>query len=416
MEYIIRKMKKQEYALLNDFLYEAIFIPEGTDAPSRDIINKPELQVYVSDFGSDKDDLCLAAETGGNIIGAVWVRNMKDYGNIGDGIPSFAISVLKQYRGNGIGTELMKRMLEELKRSGCKKASLSVQKNNYAAKMYQKLGFEIAEEKGEEYIMVYNFKANILLTGFCGTSAELIIKNLSNINMTVTDDTYGQNVVSSIENIDNIEKIDGIKGIGRIGRTEDIYSTGDIDRIKDICRAETMDSIQDICSTEDTGSTDSISSLNNANNNKKAAHINCKMLLVPNDKVKASKKLINVISHENIDYIISFGQRPNIKNKIHIETTAKDGQLKLDTDFDTVKLKELFEHNGITAKLSHNAGTSFCNRLYFDCLSYIFQNRINTKMVFIHIPFIKNISDFQNFTKKLFYVIDDIENNFFYGF
>lgn len=34
---------------------------------------------------------------------------------IGDGIPSFAISLYKEYRGNGIGTELMKRMLAELK-------------------------------------------------------------------------------------------------------------------------------------------------------------------------------------------------------------------------------------------------------------------------------------------------------------
>lgn len=158
MEYTIRKMKKHEYPLLNDFLYEAIFVPEGMEAPPRDIINKPELQVYVSDFGSQKDDLCMVAEAEGKIVGAVWVRDMKDYGNIGDGIPSFAISLYKEYRGNGIGTELMKTMLEELKSRGYKKASLSVQKKNYAAKMYQKLGFEIVEENEEEYIMVYSVK------------------------------------------------------------------------------------------------------------------------------------------------------------------------------------------------------------------------------------------------------------------
>lgn len=158
MEYVIRKMKKHEYPLLNDFLYEAIFVPEGMEAPVRDIINKPELQVYVSDFGSEKDDLCMVAETEGKIVGAVWVRDMKDYGNIGDGIPSFAISLYKEYRGNGIGTELMKTMLEELKSRGCKKASLSVQKKNYAAKMYQKLGFEVVQENEEEYIMVYSVK------------------------------------------------------------------------------------------------------------------------------------------------------------------------------------------------------------------------------------------------------------------
>lgn len=155
MEYIIREMKEQEYTLLNDFLYEAIFIPDGVEAPARDIINEPELQLYVSGFGSEKDDLCLVAEVNAKIIGAVWVRDMNDYGHIDDEIPSFAISLYKEYRGKGIGTELMKRMLARLKTKGYKKASLSVQKMNYAAKMYQKIGFEIIGESEEEYIMVY---------------------------------------------------------------------------------------------------------------------------------------------------------------------------------------------------------------------------------------------------------------------
>ena len=45
MDYIIREIKETEYHLLNDFLYEAIFIPEGMEAPTRSIINSPELQV-----------------------------------------------------------------------------------------------------------------------------------------------------------------------------------------------------------------------------------------------------------------------------------------------------------------------------------------------------------------------------------
>ena len=147
-------MKKAESALLNDFLYEAIFIPEGVEAPDRSIINQPELQVYVSDFGDKKDDICFVAEVENNVIGAVWVRDMNDYGHIEAGVPSFAISLYKEYRGYGIGTKLMEKMLEELKIRGYKKASLSVQKENYAARMYQKLGFEIVDENDEEYIMV----------------------------------------------------------------------------------------------------------------------------------------------------------------------------------------------------------------------------------------------------------------------
>lgn len=154
MNYIIREIKKQEYKLLNDFLYEAIFIPDGVEAPDRGIINEPELQVYVSGFGDKQDDFCYVAEVDGRIIGAVWVRDMEDYGHIGDGIPSFAISLYKEYRGCGIGTELMKTMLEELKFKGYEKTSLAVQKANYAVKMYRKLGFEIIGENEEEYIMV----------------------------------------------------------------------------------------------------------------------------------------------------------------------------------------------------------------------------------------------------------------------
>ena len=154
MNYLIRQIKDNEYKLLDDFLYEAIFIPEGMQPPPKSIINQPELQMYVMDFGKYKDDICLVAEINEKIAGAVWVREMNDYGHIEDGVPSFAISLYKEYRGHGIGTALMKEMLKELKQRGYKKASLSVQKVNYAVKMYKKVGFEIVGENEEEYIMV----------------------------------------------------------------------------------------------------------------------------------------------------------------------------------------------------------------------------------------------------------------------
>ena len=94
------------------------------------------------------------AESDGLVVGAVWVRIMNDYGHIDDETPSFAISLLKEYRGNGIGTELMKRILAELKTCKYKKAALAVQKKNYAVKMYKSVGFEIVDENNEEYIMV----------------------------------------------------------------------------------------------------------------------------------------------------------------------------------------------------------------------------------------------------------------------
>ena len=82
MKYILREIKKSEYSLLNDFLYEAIFIPEGVEPPPKSIIAAPELQIYVDHFGDFKDDYGLVAEIDGQIIGAVWVRIMNDYGHI----------------------------------------------------------------------------------------------------------------------------------------------------------------------------------------------------------------------------------------------------------------------------------------------------------------------------------------------
>ena len=155
MEYTIREIQKQEYSLLDNFLYEAIFIPEGIKPPPKTIITSPELQVYVERFEESKDDWGLVAEVDGKIVGAVWVRIMNDYGHIDDETPSLAISLYKEYRGFGIGTAMMKEILALLKSHGYSRVSLSVQKDNYAAKIYLKIGFEIVRENEEEYIMVY---------------------------------------------------------------------------------------------------------------------------------------------------------------------------------------------------------------------------------------------------------------------
>ncbi|SEK42457.1 GNAT family N-acetyltransferase [Ruminococcus albus] len=155
MKYTIRKPEKDEYPLLEDFLYEAIFIPEGVEPPPRDIIKKPELQVYTEDFGTRAGDNALFAECEGRIVGAVWTRIMEDYGHIDSDTPSFAISLYKEYRGQGIGTALMTEMLKVLKNAGFARASLAVQKANYAVKLYKKVGFKIVEENDEEYIMLW---------------------------------------------------------------------------------------------------------------------------------------------------------------------------------------------------------------------------------------------------------------------
>ena len=154
MDYVIREMQKSEYPLLEDFLYEAIFIPPGVSAPPRSVLGRPEIALYIERFGEFECDRCLVALVGGRIIGAAWARIIDDYGHIDDETPSLAISLYKEYRGLGIGTALMRALLARLAQDGYKRASLSVQKDNYAFKMYKALGFEDCGENAEDYIMV----------------------------------------------------------------------------------------------------------------------------------------------------------------------------------------------------------------------------------------------------------------------
>ena len=124
-------------------------------------------------------------------------------------------------------------------------------------------------------------------------------------------------------------------------------------------------------------------------------------LILPNDKVDDAEKLKQAISKMNYDFVVSLGQRPNIKNKLHIEMTAKSGDIHINTDFDCERLKVLFEQNGIDTKISHNAGTSYCNSLFYNGMDYIKSSKIETQMVFVHIPLLKNIDDSEMFFQKI---------------
>lgn len=154
MEHRIRLLRKDEFGELDNFLYEAIFVPEGVSPPTREILFQPELQVYVRDFGTRRGDVAFAAESGGKVVGAAWSRIMNDYGHVNDDTPSLAISLYKEYRGIGIGTELMRALLGELKSVGFGQVSLSVQKANRAVRLYRKIGFVTIDENDEEYIML----------------------------------------------------------------------------------------------------------------------------------------------------------------------------------------------------------------------------------------------------------------------
>ena len=113
--------------LLTEFLYEAIYQPEGTQKVPRTVLQQPMIWAYVKDFGKLPDDICLVAVVDGLIVGATWSR-------------------------------LLSSLLDAIHKIGYGKVSLSVDKSNYAVGMYLKAGFEILEEREDDYLMVKRWK------------------------------------------------------------------------------------------------------------------------------------------------------------------------------------------------------------------------------------------------------------------
>lgn len=87
-------------------------------------------------------------------------------------------------------------------------------------------------------------------------------------------------------------------------------------------------------------------------------------------------------------YVFSLGQKPLIKNKISVEDTAKLNGKILKSNAEI--LSETIKKFGYDCYISHNAGTSFCSKLYYFGLNYIAENKIKTDMFFLHVPFAEN--------------------------
>ena len=75
-QYIIRNLRHDEIGLWEDFLSEAIYVPERVKPPAKEIIELPERKLYIEEFGIRPGDNCLVADFGGKAIGAVWARKM----------------------------------------------------------------------------------------------------------------------------------------------------------------------------------------------------------------------------------------------------------------------------------------------------------------------------------------------------
>lgn len=157
-EIIIREILPSEVYILEDIMYETIYHPDKNNPYPKSVIYLPQVRIYWDNWGKAKDDSCLVSISNNKIIGAVWIRTfsgeIKGFGYIDKQTPEIAVALFDEYRNKGIGTQLMKRMIELANRKGFTQISLSITKGNPAINLYLRLDFEVIDENEEDYIML----------------------------------------------------------------------------------------------------------------------------------------------------------------------------------------------------------------------------------------------------------------------
>jgi RimJ/RimL family protein N-acetyltransferase len=145
--YTIRPITDQDIPLLWEMLYESLYVPEDQEPFSRNVIKEPFLSKYVEDWGREGDLGYIAENSEGRPVGSITIRYFneenKGFGYVSNDIPELGMALKTEYRGKGIGTALLKELIDELKEKGIKGISLSVDPGNLAAvKLYQRFGFK----------------------------------------------------------------------------------------------------------------------------------------------------------------------------------------------------------------------------------------------------------------------------------
>lgn len=148
MEFSIRQFIEKDMLFLWEMLYQAIFTPDGQQPPTRDILKDPKIEKYLKDWGCIHDHALIAVNIDDNPIGAIWIRLLDHhhagYGFVDDHTPELGMAILSEYRGQGIGKQLMSSLFELARSRGYLALSLSVDPRNISAlRLYEKNGFKL---------------------------------------------------------------------------------------------------------------------------------------------------------------------------------------------------------------------------------------------------------------------------------
>lgn len=158
----LRPATQADEDFLWEILYQAIYVGPNEAPPPPSILEEPEIARYLLDWGRQYDCGWIAEDIDSQQpLGAAWLRVWPDeddsgYGYYALNYPELTIALLPEARGQGIGTALMERLIEDAQKIH-PGVSLSVSCNNPARKLYERFGFETVSEDEHSALMVLTF-------------------------------------------------------------------------------------------------------------------------------------------------------------------------------------------------------------------------------------------------------------------
>jgi GNAT superfamily N-acetyltransferase len=147
----IRDVRAQETAFLRDMLYAALkWNPDRRLPPKALLLRLPQLTMFHKGWGRP-GDTGVVAEEDGRLLGLAWYRFFTEAvhgeGYVDEQTPEVAVAVIDGRRGSGIGTALMEAIHARARVEGVARISLSVDRDNRARRLYERLGYvEVAPD------------------------------------------------------------------------------------------------------------------------------------------------------------------------------------------------------------------------------------------------------------------------------
>lgn len=148
----LRSARPEDEPFLWAMLLHAAHAGDEVASPD-DLRAIPELARYVEGWGRPGDVGVVASAAGATgatggagdrLVGAAWVRLLvgegRGYGWVDDATPELAIAVAPGGEGRGVGSALLRRLLDDLEGT-VPAVSLSVRADNPARRLYARLGF-----------------------------------------------------------------------------------------------------------------------------------------------------------------------------------------------------------------------------------------------------------------------------------